>query len=600
MSAIDSVVWGGIALVVLSLAFRWDALRGSWFCFDDLAFISRAANMPLDADYLLESYGGHLMPGGFLTTRWALDLWGMDWTPWMMVMLAMQALAGFGFLRLQLSMFGRRRLVLVPLALYLFWAFTMPAGVWWAAAINQTPWQIALAFGLHGWIAYLRTRRLRHLFVALAWVVAGLFFYEKTLLVLGVFGLVALAWFTRGRFPDRLRTLVTTYRAGLVGCVVVGVAYIAFYAHYGLSFAPGEANDQPLAPLAFKLIFKALATAAIGGPFHWHPVTIGATADPSELEMLLAWVVIGTLVVYAARTRTLSKRAWSLIGFTSAANVLLLAAGRAFLVGSDIALEYRYQTEAAILLPLCLMLAFVPLLGATEVNEPAKELADPATRPYEIAPYVAMATVVVVGASLWSASSYSSLWQDQNPARSYFANVRTTAEKADDFPVPVIDLGLPQNLMWSYRYPENTYSHVFKRWTHRLTFPTATVDRINVFDTTGKLTPAIIPDTRTSLPPKDGDCQRLTGDATDVTLNGHVIGGGWWVRASYTSRQSTPVTITAGEDTHELTLPSGYHNMFFKADGEFDAITFSNANPEARVCLRDLSLGDPAPAGDAS
>ena len=87
MSAIDSVVWGGIALVVLSLAFRWDALRGSWFCFDDLAFISRAANMPLDADYLLESYGGHLMPGGFLTTRWALDLWGMDWTPWMMVML---------------------------------------------------------------------------------------------------------------------------------------------------------------------------------------------------------------------------------------------------------------------------------------------------------------------------------------------------------------------------------------------------------------------------------------------------------------------------------------------------------------------------------
>ena len=121
-----------------------------------------------------------------------------------------------------------------------------------------------------------------------------------------------------------------------------------------------------------------------------------------------------------------------------------------------------------------------------------------------------------------------------------------------------------------------------------------------IFDTTGKLTPAIIPDTRTSLPPKDGDCQRLTGDATDVTLNGHVIGGGWWVRASYTSRQSTPVTITAGEDTHELTLPSGYHNMFFKADGEFDAITFSNANPEARVCLRDLSLGDPAPAGDAS
>ena len=60
------VVLYGVVLVVLQLGFRAWALAGSWFYFDDIAFMSRAMNQPLDASYLLESYGGHLMPGGFL------------------------------------------------------------------------------------------------------------------------------------------------------------------------------------------------------------------------------------------------------------------------------------------------------------------------------------------------------------------------------------------------------------------------------------------------------------------------------------------------------------------------------------------------------
>ncbi len=48
---------------------------GSWFYFDDLAFMSRAMNQPLDARYLFESYGGHLMPAGFALI-WLLTDWG--------------------------------------------------------------------------------------------------------------------------------------------------------------------------------------------------------------------------------------------------------------------------------------------------------------------------------------------------------------------------------------------------------------------------------------------------------------------------------------------------------------------------------------------
>ena len=54
---------------------------------------------------------------------------------------------------------------------------------------------------------------------------------------------------------------------------------------------------------------------------------------------------------------------------TSAVNVYLLTAARASLVGADIGLEYRYQTECALLFVLAAGLAFLPLVGAPVRNE---------------------------------------------------------------------------------------------------------------------------------------------------------------------------------------------------------------------------------------
>ena len=96
----------GVALVALQLAFRGWALSGSWFYFDDLAFMSRAMNQPLDASYLLESYGGHLMPGGFLAAYVLTKVAVYQWAPWAALLLVLQALAGLGMLRLLVSLFG--------------------------------------------------------------------------------------------------------------------------------------------------------------------------------------------------------------------------------------------------------------------------------------------------------------------------------------------------------------------------------------------------------------------------------------------------------------------------------------------------------------
>ena len=141
---------GGLALIAAQLAFRAWALSGSWFYFDDLAFMSQAMNQPFDRRLPLPVVR-RPPDARRLRLRAAADrlVAPYQWWPWALFLLALQALAGVGMFRLLLSMFGRRPLVLALLAGYLFYVFTLSAGIWWAAGINQLPLLIALAFGLH-------------------------------------------------------------------------------------------------------------------------------------------------------------------------------------------------------------------------------------------------------------------------------------------------------------------------------------------------------------------------------------------------------------------------------------------------------------------
>jgi hypothetical protein len=587
----------GVGLVVLQLAFRAWALAGSWFYFDDIAFMSRAMNRPLDASYLLESYGGHLMPGGFLVARLLTDVAAYQWAPWAAVLLGLQALAGLGMLRLLLSLFGRRPVVLALLAGYLAYVFTLSAGIWFAAGINQLPMQVALVFGLHAHVEYLRHRRLRSLAAAVVWTIAGLVFYEKTLLLLGIYLIVGFAWFATGSTPERVKRLWSRYRAGVLVYGAVGVGYLALYIHYGLDFSPGNAQTQPLSPIIYNLVGTTLLPGLVGGPLRWQPLTVGAFGWPNQAVILVSWVAFVALAVTAQRTRTISKRAWSLLAFSSACNVVLLASARANVVGPDIAREYRYQTESAALFALGVGLAFLPLRGAPERNtlrEPEQEQESEQEAWSENPNVVAAITVAIVCAALLSSLRYVDLWQANNPSKAYFANVERTLAAADDKPVPLVDMGIPQTLLWSYRFPENTYSHVFRNLDDQTSFPRSSVDRLYMFDDQGRLSPVSIPSTRASQPHR-GCGYRLAGGTTTIPLDGPVIGGGWWLRVSYVSQEPVDLHLSAGEEEHDLSLPKGLHNVFVQAAGEFDQVQLSGYPPRTRLCVNALTLGLPAP-----
>lgn len=588
----ERVIVLGVVLIAVQLAFRAWAVFGAWFQLDDFAFLSRAYNNDLTWGYLTESYGGHLMPGGFLLSWLFAKADPIGFWPYATTLVVLQAVASIGFFRLLLHLFGRRRAVLPLLAIYLFSVISLPAFIWWAAGINQIPLQIALFFGLHSHVTYLRTRQLRHVAATLAWTAFGLVFYEKTLLVFLVYGLVAMSYFAKGTLENRFFQLWATYRSGILlhGALLGG--YLAAYLPTSLTFDPVNANETPLFPIAYRLIFVAFTTGAIGGPWQWNDLEpVGRVADPSDIVVFLSWLAIGYLVFLSHRLRERALRAWLLPASLLVADVLLLAAGRAFITGADIGLEYRYQTELSSVFALSIGLAFLPLLGAAETVEPREN----ASVPYRPTRAIAAFTAVFVVAAMVSNFQYAGHVKANNPGRDYFQKVKNSLT-ARQQPVPLADIAVPQAVMWQFRYPENTYSHVFRLYDDETRYPSITNDKLFVFDAKGNLRPALVSSLRRNVPPKDTGCgYRLEESPITIPLDDPVIGGGWWVRLAYIADGDSTTTVTAGRMVHEAEVKEGFHSLFFRAAGKFDSIRLSGLENGVALCTNDVSLGLPEP-----
>jgi hypothetical protein len=589
----DRFVVIGVALVAAQLGLRGWALAGSWFYFDDLAFMSQALNGPMDAGFLFQSYGGHLSPGGMALTYLLTEVAAFTWWPWALVLLAMQALAGLGMLRLLTSLFGRHPLVLALLTGYLFYVFTLSAGIWWAAGINQLPMLVSLAFGLHAFVDHLRSRRVRPLVVALLWTVGGLLFYEKTVLLIGVYAIVALAYFCQGDTPARLRQLWSTYRVATVAFTVLGAGYLALYLAIGLEPATTTADTgTSWAHLAWNVVMVSLATAILGGPVTWDAVGAGSLADPTTVLQLAGWVSVVGAVVYATRTRTMGLRAWLPLAFTLTCTIVLLVGARASIVGPAIGLEYRYQPESGALFVIGVGLALLPLRGAPERNVERPDVLLVDRRPWVVPAVTAVVTVLAVISTV----RYVTTWQDGNDTAAYVDNVSAALEGASE-PVPLIDASIPQTLLWAYRYPENTYSHIFRPWADDMAFPGAAVDDLHLFDDTGHLGDVGVTPER-SMRPTSGCGYEIGSAARTIPLDGPVLGGGWWVAANYEASEPVDLVVEVGLLTHHVDLPAGRHQMLFSAEGEFRSIRMRDDDAGADsepgdLCVTSLILGVP-------
>jgi hypothetical protein len=591
------VVLGAVALVVLHLGFRAWATYSSWFAGDDFAFISRMTNHGTSLETALEPHGGHVMPAGMYLTWLSDTIAPFDYRVTATMSLLLQLLCDVGLVVCLVRLFGWRPGILPAMAVAMFTVFSMPMAVWWAVGVNQLPLLAALFWGLASFVAYLRSRRPGPLAVSALWVVAGLCFYEKTLLVIGVFAIVALCYFTTGSLGARIVETWRSYRAAVVLYTLLGAGYVVAYYLFALNFDPGDAGNSAIDEVVPNMLLNTYLPGVLGGPLHWQVVSGAALPDPGNLEVI-AWAAVVALVLREIhRTRTKWLRAWLIPAFLLVCDIALVVAGRATLVGPQIALELRYQGELGAATGLALAFATLPLIGA---KEQVAEVPDAAAAVLTHPRRVAAATTAVVVAALVSSLTYVGHWQDNMQARAYFRHLFADLDAAEH-PSAVVDEPVPEYVMWPLGYPDNLLSHLLRSHPAKPEFVDVATDHLSVVDDDGRLRPAQLDVVRHSLPgPRSGCGYVVEGEPVTIPFDGPVSYDGFWVRVGYLSSGRSPVVVTAGDRSYSTLVEPGVHALYLRAGDDFDTLRVSGVAEGIRLCTDDVIVGKPEAAPAAA
>lgn len=589
----DLVLGASVLLILGQLGLRAWALYRSWFYLDDYNLLLDAQGVPVDADYLLSPYNSHLMPAGRLIA-WLVESSGsLDWSAAATSVLLLQATASVAALWMLTTLFGVRWSILAPLALYLFSPMTVPAMMWWTAALNQVFLQTTFFLAVGAAVHYLRGRRLLWLLATMAVVAVGLLFYVKALLLGPVLAFLALAYFTHGGPVARLRQAIRHYwPAVLSGGVVVG-AYLVYYTRHVSEPFTGTTAGL-VGRLADSMIGTAFASALVGGPWRWEATAPpNAFADPPAWAVHLAWVVVAAVVAYGALTRVRTLRAWVLAAGYLLALLALLVNSRAPVYGSIIGLEYRYLTDAACVLALATGLAFLPLRGAVGSSAPRPE---PLLR-LRVHPWI---TGCLVGAvcvsSLVSTVPYIHGWHTDNASRGYLDTLER--ELHDHGTVDLADQEVPDDVIAGVFAPANQLRRLMPLLDATAAFPSST-DQLVAVDDDGTLREALVdPDVTAEPGPRPG-CGWFVGeDGREVPLEGRAFDWTWWIRIGYLSSADSTVTITAGDTVEETEVQKGAHSLYVRVEGGFDDVEISGLDDGVSVCVDSVDVGQPTAEGE--
>jgi hypothetical protein len=579
-----------VGLIVVQLAYRaWVSAQSYWEG-DDFQLISQTFGPGgRSLDTLLTGISGHVMPAG-LYLSWLVNVISpLDYDLAALTLTLLQALASVGFLRLLLVGFGRRWGIVPPLVLYLATAFTVQSAVWWATGIQALPVQIAFFWAMSYQVSYLQSRRPLHAVAATAWVVVGLLFYEKSLLVIGTMAIITVAYFTRGGVGERLRTVWRDFRLSVLLNLALGASYLALYVHYGLSFDPGQATHTPIGPTADVMVLRSWGTGIFGGPLHWSH-TSGAPvsfAQPSSLLVLVCAVAFILFCRELARSRTASLRALLLPGFYLACDLVLVVAGRSSLIGPIIGYEYRYLSELSAVTAAALAFATMPLRGAVEQVQPRRPsvLLD-RRRP------AAVACVVVALLGTTSTAAYYRNWIGDQPGKAFFSTLVADSKKLPPG-TAVVDSQMPANLLWPLAYPYNTLRVLLRPLDPGFRYATEATDQLALLDGDGHLRQLDVTPVQHALPGSDPDCAYRVGSGVRrIKLGGPFLFGGWWVKVGYIATADSSITVSAGGLTQQASVSSGLHTLYFKAgDERFDSIKLGGLIGEATLCTNDVTVG---------
>jgi len=599
------VVLGGLALIAAQLIWKGFFLGHFYFRQDDIHVLELALGHAFSWSYLTFVGAGHLIPGVY-AIAWAVARISLyNWALASAVTLVLLAAAGLAAFRLLRTLFGNRPAILIPLAVYLLIPLTMPDLGWWSSAIESLPLQIATFMALNAQVYYVRTGRFRHAAAAAAWVVFGLLFFEKAMILPALLFAVSSGFLIEGSWRSAARQCLTRFWRSwaLQLALVAGYAAVLVVSLRTSSAQPGvPGTADGTYTFAAGLVKNTFLPGAIGGPWQWFPsadAEYAYSAPPAALTWL-SLIVAVAVVAASIWVRRQAWRAWAILaGWLLAADIAPVLLGRIReLSPALLGLETRYVADAAPVLAICLGLAFWPAAGSREAV-PVRRAASAgqAGRLVAAAAFGAFA----IG-SVWSVQAYQNVTTSV-PDRIFIANARLAVAHAPRGAV-VADTRVPQALMLGIFGPYSYASRVVGpmvpatariRWVRR---PAGTIDHLWVFGRDGKLHEAAVYGRATAPITTKRRCQPVTHGRVAVRFAVPSGAGTRVLRVAYLASAAAAgktVTVTYGGSARPLLLRAGLHSAYFPVRGAADSVTVSGPAISG-LCVGDMQAGIIAPS----
>ncbi|WP_305093740.1 hypothetical protein [Prescottella sp. R16] len=575
-----------LVLVALQLAVRgWVVFTGDFY-WDDLILISRSGHYPaLSAEFLFYDHDGHFMPAAFLVAWLSTAIAPLDWAVPAVTLLAAQALASLAVLRVLRLLLGNRPVVLVPLAFYLFVPLTLPSFAWWAAGLNSLPMQIGLAWVAGDAIRLCRTGRIRFAVSGALVAAVSLAFFEKSVLVpVTAFVVVALMFRVDG--VDRpIRAAWTRGRSLWIPLAAVVAVWAGAYLFFTRSRLVLPSAEQTVG-LVHHGTSLGLVPTLLGGPWSWDrwpPSPPWAT--PPLVLVVLGWVAVAAAVVWSLRYRQRTAGVWlAMLGYVAASEAAMVLTRSGPDTAYELAQTLRYVSDSAVVI----------VLGwALLVRAPRRPEVRPLPSPRPV--LVGAVVVVFVASSLWSTVTFTERWRD-NPTVDYLANGR--AALAADPDTPVLDQSVSIYVLLPVAYPHNTTSRIFGPLRERPEFARST-DRLQLFDDTGHLVPAVVAPARNlGQGPVPGCGYRVEDVPVELPLDGPLLEWEWTAGLNYfaSTDGDVEVSLNKGGDTVTVPVRAGLNQVFVRLIGAGDAVRVRARTPGLAVCVGAGPVGSVVPA----
>jgi hypothetical protein len=585
----DRVLQVSLALIGAQLALRAWATYGGWFVLDDFNFIARMGHDGLDPYSASRSYLGHVMPGAMYLSWFNHVVAPWQWWLPATELLVMQAGADLAMLRLLMALSGRRPGILPPLALFLFSVISIEGGIWWAAAINLLPMEIALFMAMAAHLKYLRTGRLSHAVGANSWIAAGLLFNEKSALIYLAVAVFTFVYFAQGYGWRRVASTVRGRTAALALYVATGAMYVAVYLSIGRGFTYGHSAGYPTYGVVRNLVLHAYVPALVGGPVRWDQFGLFSFAAPGDAIVLASAVALGLVLNELLRHRDHAARALALPVVFLIVDVVLVLLTRTVGTGPGLVLDYRFQGEMAGVTAIALACMSMPIAGAavSSSRRSSSELLDHGGR-------VTALVAAITAVAILSTIGFVTTWHSDDRGRHWVQTLSGTLMAAPA-PVPLVDRVVPDFVMAHLIPAEILASRLFVR-EENADWVSVSTDRLNAIDDAGRVLPVIIPPVRTAVAgPVAGCGYHLGSTPITIALNGPVTEDGLWLRIGYLSSGASPVRVTAGDRTVNTTIQPGLHALFVRAGSSFDSVRISGLSDPTFLCTDDVTAGVPQP-----